>query len=58
MFPERGYTKGDVLDFYERISALLLPHLRDRPITLERLPDGLKDGAGVPARIILTFSRM
>jgi bifunctional non-homologous end joining protein LigD len=45
MFPEAGHTKGDVLGFYERISPYLLPHLRDRPITLERLPDGLKDGA-------------
>jgi bifunctional non-homologous end joining protein LigD len=45
MFPQPGYTKGDVLEFYERISPLLLPHLRDRPMTLERLPDGLKEGA-------------
>jgi bifunctional non-homologous end joining protein LigD len=44
MFPEPGYTKGAVLDFYERISPYLLPHLRDRPMTLERLPDGLKEG--------------
>ena len=45
MFPEPGYTKGDVLAFYERIADRLLPHLRDRPMTLERLPDGLKEGA-------------
>jgi bifunctional non-homologous end joining protein LigD len=45
MFPEPGFTKGDVLDFYERIAGHLLPHLRDRPMTLERLPDGLKDRA-------------
>jgi bifunctional non-homologous end joining protein LigD len=41
MFPALGLTKGDILRFYERISTKLLPHLRDRPITLERLPDGL-----------------
>jgi bifunctional non-homologous end joining protein LigD len=41
MFPKLGITKGDVLQFYERIADRLLPHLRDRPITLERLPDGL-----------------
>jgi bifunctional non-homologous end joining protein LigD len=41
MFPEAGITKGDVLHFYERIAERLLPHLRDRPLTLERLPEGL-----------------
>src|SRR6266511_859340 len=41
MFPEAGITKGEVLRFYERISERLLPHLRDRPVTLERLPEGV-----------------
>jgi len=41
MFPQAGFTKGDVLSFYERIAPRLLPFLRDRPVTLERLPDGL-----------------
>ena len=45
MFPEAGKTKGDVLKFYQRIAPLLLPHLRDRPITLQRLPEGLSPGA-------------
>jgi len=45
MFPEAGYTKGDVLNYYHQISKLLLPHLKDRPVTLERLPDGVKEGA-------------
>jgi bifunctional non-homologous end joining protein LigD len=45
MFPEPGYTKGDVLKFYLEIAPWLLPHLRDRPVTLERLPDGVRDGA-------------
>jgi bifunctional non-homologous end joining protein LigD len=40
-FPDAGLTKGDVLKFYERIAPRLLPYLRDRPVTLERLPDGL-----------------
>lgn len=43
-FPEAGITKGDVLVFYQDVAPLLLPHLRDRPITLERLPDGLAPG--------------
>lgn len=41
MFPDAGITKGEVLDFYRRIGKRLLPHLRDRPATLERLPDGI-----------------
>jgi len=45
MFPEKGYTKGDVLDYYAAVARLLLPHLRNRPITLERLPDGVRSGA-------------
>jgi bifunctional non-homologous end joining protein LigD len=45
MFPDPGYTKGDVLKFYLEIAPWLLPHLRDRPVTLERLPDGVREGA-------------
>jgi bifunctional non-homologous end joining protein LigD len=45
MFPELGVTKGEVLEYYERIAEYLLPHLKDRPITLERLPEGLIEGA-------------
>ncbi len=41
MFPEPGITKGEVLRFYERIAEYLLPHLRERPATLERLPEGV-----------------
>lgn len=41
MFPEVGITKGDVLRFYERIAPHLLPHLRHRPMTVERFPEGL-----------------
>jgi bifunctional non-homologous end joining protein LigD len=44
LFPAAGITKGDVIDFYRRVAPLLLPHLRDRPMTLERLPDGLQPG--------------
>src|SRR5947209_7571219 len=45
MFPQKGYTKGEVLDYYAAVAHLLLPHLRNRPITLERLPDGVRPGA-------------
>lgn len=45
MFPEVGITKGDVLRYYARIADRILPHLRDRPITLERFPDGVSENA-------------
>lgn len=44
LFPESGATKGDVLHYYLDVADKLLPHLRDRPITLERLPDGVGEG--------------
>jgi bifunctional non-homologous end joining protein LigD len=44
-FPAAGYTKGDVLGFYEAVAPKLIPHLRDRPITIQRFPDGVRDGA-------------
>src|SRR5262249_17259487 len=39
--PSTGATKRDVFDYYRRIAPRLLPHLKDRPATLERLPEGL-----------------
>jgi bifunctional non-homologous end joining protein LigD len=44
LFPDAGITKGGVLDFYRRMAPRLPPFLRDRPATLERLPEGLGDG--------------
>ena len=40
-FSEGGITKGDVVSFYDRISPLILPWLKDRPLTAERCPEGL-----------------
>jgi bifunctional non-homologous end joining protein LigD len=40
-FADAGVTKGDVLQYYLGVAEKLLPHLRDRPITLERMPDGV-----------------
>ena len=42
MYPETGFTKGQVIDYYTRIAPVLLPHLRDRPLTLKRYPNGVE----------------
>jgi bifunctional non-homologous end joining protein LigD len=40
-WPEDGYTKRDLIEYYYRVSPYLLPHLRDRPLSLVRFPDGV-----------------
>jgi bifunctional non-homologous end joining protein LigD len=40
-WPAEGYTKGDLLAYYQSIAEFLLPHLRDRPLHLNRFPDGI-----------------
>src|SRR6266567_1084658 len=41
-YPKTGFTKGDVINYYIRISPVLLPHLKDHPITLKRYPNGVE----------------
>ena len=41
LFPEDGITKGELIEYYARIAPRMLPHLRDRPLTLERFPNGI-----------------
>ena len=43
LYPEAGFTKGQVLDFYARVSPALLPHLENRALTLKRYPNGVHD---------------
>ena len=40
-WPDEGITKGDLLDYYRAVAPALLPHLRDRPFTMRRYPDGI-----------------
>ncbi len=40
-WPEEGYTKGDMIEYYRAISPWMLPYLRDRPVVLTRFPDGI-----------------
>jgi len=41
LYPADGFTKAEVLDYYQRISTVLLPHVAGRPMTLKRYPDGV-----------------
>ena len=42
LYPEIGFTKGQVIDFYSRVAPYILPHIENRPITLKRYPNGIK----------------
>jgi bifunctional non-homologous end joining protein LigD len=56
-WPEEGFTKGDVIDYYNKMSDVILPYLKDRPLSLKRNPNGINDkgfyhkdaGENVPA---------
>jgi bifunctional non-homologous end joining protein LigD len=39
-WPDEGITKGDLIDYYRQVAPVLVPHLRDRPFTMRRYPDG------------------
>ena len=42
LYPKAGFTKGQVIDYYIRIAPVLLPHLKDRPLTMKRYPNGVE----------------
>lgn len=44
LYPQSGFTKAQVIDYYTRVAPVLLPHLRDRPLTLKRYPNGVEGG--------------
>jgi bifunctional non-homologous end joining protein LigD len=43
-FPVEGITKGDLIEYYRAVAPVLVPHLRDRPFTMVRWPDGIEAG--------------
>jgi bifunctional non-homologous end joining protein LigD len=59
LFPRQGIIKREVIDYYEAVAELMLPHLRDRPLSLVRCPQGLSrkcfyqkhDSGGFPAEL-------
>src|SRR3954453_13420661 len=42
LYPQAGFTKGELIDWYARVAEVLLPHLRGRPLTLKRYPEGVE----------------
>jgi bifunctional non-homologous end joining protein LigD len=43
LWPKTGFTKGEMIDYYARVADLILPHLRGRPLTLKRYPNGVAE---------------
>jgi bifunctional non-homologous end joining protein LigD len=41
LYPDSGFTKAEVLDYYQRVAPVLLPHIAGRPLTLKRYPEGV-----------------
>jgi len=44
LYPATGFSKGELIEWYARMAEVLLPHLRGRPLTLKRYPDGVDAG--------------
>ncbi len=42
LYPESGFTKGQLIDYYVRVAPVMLPHVRERPLTMKRFPDGVE----------------
>lgn len=37
-FPNEGITKGEIIDYYKQIAEIMVPHMRDRPVTMHSFP--------------------
>jgi bifunctional non-homologous end joining protein LigD len=42
LYPKAGFTKGEIIHYYIQIAPVLLPHLKDRPLTMKRYPNGVE----------------
>jgi bifunctional non-homologous end joining protein LigD len=43
LYPEAGFSKGEVVDYYAKVAPAIVPHLSGRPVTLRRFPEGVDD---------------
>jgi bifunctional non-homologous end joining protein LigD len=62
MYPRTGFSKGEVVEYYTRAARYIIPHLKDRPITMKRFPDGVtgeffyeKDAPSFTPKWVRTF---
>jgi bifunctional non-homologous end joining protein LigD len=55
LFPDDGITKGELVDYYQRIAPRMLPQVRDRPLHMNRYPDGIRGIAIQQKRIPESF---
>ena len=51
MYPATGFTKGELIDYYAKIAAVMLPHLRGRPVTTKRFPNGVTAGSFIEKNV-------
>lgn len=49
-WPDEGYTKLDLVNFYDAVFPQLAPFVKDRLLTLERCPDGMRGGLLLPTQ--------
>ena len=43
LYPDTGFTKGEIIEYYHRIAPVMLPHLEGRPVSLKRFPNGTEE---------------
>jgi bifunctional non-homologous end joining protein LigD len=55
LFPDDGITKGQVAAYYEAVAPFMLPHLRDRPVTMERFPSGISSKGFMQKDVVKGF---
>ena len=58
LLPRDGVTKRDVLNYYDAVADLILPHLKDRPLSLKRYPNGIKERVLLPEGLRRELSRL
>jgi bifunctional non-homologous end joining protein LigD len=51
MYPDTGFTKGELIDYYAKIAPVMLPHLRGRPVTTKRFPNGVNAGSFIEKNV-------
>ena len=55
LFPEDGITKADLAAYYAAVAAVMLPHVRRRPVTMERFPNGIGEKGFIQKSVVKGF---